>query len=567
MSLLTTRRIALLAASALAACSSASYDPGSAQKATGTAPVFFIADQLTSTQRSTRAVVDAGTIWLLDADGDFVFGTQPDANWNADVGLALAWRQVPGASKYRVMARNTVTSPTDWKELLAVPAPDPELTPTVVAAGLNPWKADLGTGGFPWAFGNHVELAVTAEDSKGAILEGGLTLSLDTADEFAGVLTSVAVGPAGLPPPFDVAGEHGVTFSRSFRLSFSEPMRTDAPPRLTALSDNVVGQRVTAVAWGADPLVPSFTPASAAPNAFLAVELTVKGTCTELLVDRSPGDVLLEARDVALFRASSDARVLLLDPITGELIGEAEGVTTVAIAVSRIALATPLSFGAPAGSLLCALSGGAVAPPTWVDAVGERVQVSDATPFFVGEPVAVYEPQIAGTGAVLDVLTVAGVDTVANVLALSAPPSDGHGTRSVVLPLNGLGGEIALRPSAALSLQRDALGGPDVEIFLAAPGNVMVGDTVLVDGDGDLRTTRDQAQARVKQVKLAPDGAPSYSIVVVDLPPSLLLLHGRALVISLGDAFRVGGTRDTSAAAITDLDRHADQFSPDGLLY
>jgi hypothetical protein len=559
------KRMALLAATLLASCSNASYNAGGSSSASSAAPSFFLADQFTSTQRATRAVVDAGTIWLLDANGDFVFGTQPEANWNADSGLALAWRQMAGAAKYHVMARNTATAPGDWKELLAVPAPDPELNPTVVATGLNPWKMSLGTNGFPWSFGNHVELAITSEDANGAVLEGGLTLSLDTADEFPGMLTSVAVATPGLPPPFDAQDERGVTFSKSFRLSFTEPMRTDAPPTLTPLSRNIVGQRLIASAWGGDPLTPSANPTSAASHAFLEVALTVQGACTELLVDRTAGDLLLEVRDVSLFRAAHTARVLVLDAGSGALIGEAEGVTTVASSVSRIALEARIGFDAPAGSLVCAIAGGAVTVPTWEAESDVSVQVSDATPFFVGETIAVYEPQAGGAGPILDLRTITGLDTSpgARTLLLSSPLSPGHGPASVVLSLNGLGGEIALRPSAELSLQRDVLGGPDVALSVGTADGVMVGDTVLVDADGVLQTTLDQAQAKVKAVMRTAAG---YDLLV-DLPPSILLLHGRARVIALGDAFLVGGTRDTGAASPEPLDVHADQFSPDGLLY
>jgi hypothetical protein len=509
--------------------------------------------------------VDAGTIWLLDEHGDFVFGTQPSANWTADTGLALAWQQVPGAVKYHVLARNTVTPPASWKELLALAAPDPKLTPTVVQSGLNPWKAGLGTGGYPWSFGNHIEFAITSEDANGNVMNSGLTASLDTADEFPGVLTSVAVDDPGLPAPFVPQVERGVTFEKAFRITFSEPMRTDAAPTITPSSANVRLRQVNAFAWGTNPGLPSFTPASAARNAFLAVELSVKGACTELLVDRSQQDVLVEVRDVSLFAAGPAAQVLFLDADSGAFLGEATGVSTVATSLSRLALATPLSFDLPAGALVCALSGGGVAVPRLVSVSGERVEVTDASPFFVGEVISVYEPQLAGA-QIDDVRTVTGVDTETNVVVLSSPPSAGHSPASFVVPLNGLGGEVALRPSVPLTLLRDALGGTDVELFLSAPAGVMVGDTVLVDGDGSLRTTFDQAQATVKKVKFAPAGAPSYSIVV-DLPSSLLLLHGRAMVIGLGDGFQVGGTRDTGAAGPTPLDPHADQFSPDGLLY
>jgi hypothetical protein len=408
---------------------------------------------------------------------------------------------------------------------------------------------------------------VTCDDQNGNSIPGGLTASLETTDEFAGVLTSVAVDAPELPAPFAPATERGVTFTKAIRLSFSEPMRTDVAPTLTAMSENVLSQRVAAVAWGSDELNPSASPSSAASHAFLSVEFTVRGACTELLVGRSSGDVLLAPRDVSLFRAGSQARLLFLDPDDGAFVGEAEGVATVATSARRVALQYPLQFDAPAGTLVCAFSGGEVSVPVLVAASGASVEVSDATPFHVGEPVAIYEPQVAGT-VVLDVLTVTGVDTRpgVNALLLSAPPSSGHTSASRVLPLNGLGGEVSFRESVELSLQHDALGGPDVELFLAAPANVMVGDTVLVDADGVLRTTPDQAQARVKEVRFAPLGAGPFSIIV-DLPSSLLLLHGRARVIGLGDGFLVGGTRDTSAAAQTPLDFHADQFSPDGLLY
>ena len=564
------KRMAAAAACLLAACSRPGPESNDSSSAPGAAaPVLYIDDQFTSLQRAARAVVDAGTIWLVDEHGDFVFGTQPADNWTPRSGLALAWRQVPGAAKYHVMVRNTATTPTDWKELLpAIAAPDPLLVPTVVARGLDPWTAGLGTGGFPWSFGNHLEFAVTCDDKNGDSIPGGLTASLETADEFAGVLTSVAVDDPELPAPFAPATERGVTFTKAIRLSFSEPMRTDVPPTLTAMSENVVRQRVAAVAWGSDEQTPSASPSSAASHAFLAVEFTVRGACTELLVGRSAGDVLVELRDVSLFRAGSEARLLFLDPGQGAFVGEAEGVTTVATSARRVALRDPLRFDAPAGTLVCALSGGEVSVPALVAAPGASVEVSDATPFHVGEPVAIYEPQVAGSGEVLDVRTVTGVDTQpgVNVLLLSAPPSSGHTPASRVLPLNGLGGEVSFRESVELSLQRDVLGGPDVELFLAAPANVMVGDTVLVDGDGALRTTLDQAQARVKEVRFAPSGSGPFSIVV-DLPSSLLLLHGRARVIGLGDGFLVGGTRDTSAAAPTPLDFHADQFSPDGLIY
>jgi hypothetical protein len=558
--------VALTVAAALPAC----HDPGpgvAASSSSGTsAPALFIADQFTGTQRATQAVVDAGTIWLLDANGDFVFGADPSKNWNAQTGLALSWAQIPGAAKYHVKGRNTVTAPTTWTELLAIPAPDLLLNPTVVATGVNPWSTNLGTNGFPWSFGNHVQLAISAEDADGTAI-GKLSEPLDLADGFPGLLTGVEIDHAGLPAPFTPQVELGATFDKTIRLSFSEPMLTSAPPTVTSRSANVTVRRVDATAWGSDPAMPSAAPPSAAAHAFLALELTVKGACTEVLVPRTTGDGILVVRDTSFFSPGTSTGLLFLDGATGALLGETADVVSMDANLGRIVLGKTLPMDLPAGALACALSGPGATVARLVSTAGSSAAVGDASPFFVGEPVAVYEPQSGAGGGILDVRTVTGVDTVGNELLLSAALTPGHGPASVVLPLNGLGGEVALRPSTALTLQRDVAGGPLTELFVTAPTSLMVGDTVLVDADGDLQTTPDQAQTTVKQVKFAPaPGSSTYSIVL-DLPASMILLHGRATVIGLGDSFLVGGTRDTTASETTPLDVHADQFSPDGLLF
>jgi hypothetical protein len=483
--------------------------------------------------------------------------------------VALTWKQVPGAVRYHVMGRNTVASPQTWRELLAIDAPDPVVHPSVVATGVNPWGAQLGTGGYPWSFGNHIEIAYTSEDAQGTLSD--VSAFLESSDGFPGVLTEIEIDRPDLPVPFDPRTERGATFRKTIRLSFSEPMVATAPPVLAPQSANVTIRNVDATAWGNDAATPSITALSAASHAFLALRLTVKGACTELLVDRGTGDILLPVRDTSFFTVDAGARLLFLDGLTGDLLGEAVDVAAVDPSLGRLTLGGPLvlpvgSSGLPAGALACALSGPGAVVSQLVSSTGAFASVADASPFFVGEQVAVFEPSAGGTMAIHDLRTVKGVDTVAQVLLLSAPLSPGHTAASVVVPLNGLGGEVALRPSVSLSLQRDAGGGTGAELFLSAPAGIMVGDTVLVDADGDLETTPDQAQAVVSQVKLAPQGSALVYSIVLDLPASLTLLHGRSKVIGLGDCFQVSGTRDTSAAEFTPLDPHRDQFTADGML-
>jgi hypothetical protein len=529
---------------------------------------FYVADRFTSSQRVARVVVDAGTIWLLDANGDLVFGSDPHANWDASTGLTLSWKQVYGATKYHVLARNTVTSPTTWQELQVVAAPDPLLNPIVVASGIKePWAKGLGTGGNPWSFGNHIEFAVSSENTDHVLSDTSLPALLDTSDQFPGFLAGIEVDHPGLPVPFDSHVELGSSFTKTIRLSFSEPMSTAAAPTLTSQSANLTIRSVEAFSWGTDEVTPGASAASAATHAFLGLAMRVKGACTELLVSRWAGDVFLDVHDASFFTVGGGSRLLFLDASTGGSLAEAVGLSSLDGSQNRLTLAAGLPADLAPGTLACATSGAGATIANLASAAGLTAQVDDATPFRVGERIAVHTPGTAGAGPIDDVRTVAGLDSTARLLVLSAPLSDGQGAGAVVLPLPALASEVALRASAPLHLARDAIGGPDVELFVTQPTDLMVGDTVLVDGDGRLDTTPDQAQARVKEVRFAPrPGAPVASIVV-DLPTGLTLLHGRAVVIGLGDAFQVGGTHDTSSTVVAPLDPHRDQFSPDGLLY
>jgi len=551
--------------SLLQACSSSqSRDPPTSGGGSG-APELFLDAEFTSALRATRAVVDAGTIWLVDDHGDLVYGTDPSLHWGQERGLSLSWPQVQGAAKYHVLARNKDIAPTDWKELATVAAPDPRLAPTVVATGLNPWTAGIGTGGFPWSFGNHVEFAVSAEDSAGTTVSNGLSALLETSDGFPGLVTEIEIDRDGLPQPFTSAVERGVTFTKTFRVSFSEPMRTDATPTLTVQNARLMVSRVVHTGWGAAPDAPSSIPTSAASHAFIAIELRARGTCTEQLLAREPGDVILQVRDTALFQAGLEGRLLLVRGDDGSRIGEAGPVSTVDGGSGLLTLGAPLVSSLGAGDLVCVVAGGPALPTPLVSASGARIQVEDASGFFLGETIAVYEPPPASS-PVYDLRTITGLDTTTDEIVLSTALSSGHGTSSLVVQLGAIGGEVRLRPSVVLDLVRDAVGGPGTELFVAATAAVMAGDTVLVDADGDLGTTPDQWQAVVKAVRFAPPPGTPPSLVL-DLPEGAILLHGQAKVTGIGDAFQVGGTRDTSALAVTPLDPHADQFSPDGLRF
>lgn len=538
-------------------------------------PAFYVGNQLTATQTAASAVVDDATVWLLDANGDFVFDTVAAANYSGTTGLQLTWAPVPGAVNYRVWARNTVSlgngaaGTLDWRELIPTFLSPVQPAQTVpVLASVNPWTAGLGVGagvtaGAPWRFGNSVQFAVTADDALGFRSPLDVSKLLTTKDDFGGLLTSVAVDPAGQPLPFAAVNERGATFAKTLKLSFSEPMNASVAPTLTSTGAWLTVKKVVSSAWGS--VVPE-PGSSSAQTAFVNLQLQSRMPCTELVLARAQGELIVPVRDAGLFAVSATNRVLFLDGSTGVFLAEVVGVGAVDAPANRLTLSAALPAAVANGSLVCSLAGANTS--AFVSSVGTSVVVIDAKAFAVGQTVVIYEPQVGGAGQVLDLRTVAGVDTLTNTLVLNAAPAPTHTTASIVFSLTTGGTEAALRASTALTLTKDTAGGNDVDLFVSAPvTNVLVGDLVLVDQDGDLKTTVDQAQVKVKQVRFAPGAPPTVYSLVVDLPASFTLLRGRSTARALGDSFTVSGTRDTSAAAPKALDLHRDQFSGDGFLY
>jgi len=511
---------------------------------------------------AASVAVDANAVWILDANGDFVV----DPPWTSSNAPLLQWQHVPGALKYHVFVRNTTSAgggaSLQWKEAATVTAPEPNLNPTVVAS-VNLFSATLGLGysGMPWLFGNGVLVAVTSEDANGFQAAIDPAKALSTKDVFGGLVSAIAQD-GSLTGAFAATVERGSSFVKSFRIDFSEPMSTASALTLTAATQNVSVSKVNALAWGTT-TGPSATPSNTGTSAFINLALAARGACTELMLDRVTGDLLLPVRDAALFAAATDARVLLLNSTTGAFLAESLGIAKVDPGLLTLSVA--LTANAAKGSLACALQAPAqLAHATTISNTSASIAVDNPALFMVGETVLLYLPQTGGAGQIAETRSIAGIDTTSSTLVLNANPSAGHSTSTLVLPLNVLGGEYALRQSATLSLARDTAGGAGIDLPLASAPAVMVGDVVLVDADGDLRTTVDQVQATVKALKLTT--APFA--ITLDLPAAMLLLRGRARVTALGDAFAVGGAKDTGAAPPDRvLNAHKDQFTADGTIF
>jgi hypothetical protein len=199
------------------------------------------------------------------------------------------------------------------------------------------------------------------------------------------------------------------------------------------------------------------------------------------------------------------------------------------------------------------------------------VTVSSAAAFRVGQQVAYYEPAAGTVPGILDLRTVVYLDTVTGTLGFSVAPSPGHTTASVIFPLDGVTGEYALRAPTTVAPASDTAPGTNVSIGLNVSTDAVVGDSVLLDGDGDLTTTTDQALVKVVAVRYPPSA--SWQELVLDQVPASVgtLRRGTSVIRLLGDAFSVSGVANTApvaaGASARPLDRHGARFAADGSIF
>jgi hypothetical protein len=236
--------------------------------------------------------------------------------------------------------------------------------------------------------------------------------------------------------------------------------------------------------------------------------------------------------------------------------------------------------------------------------ISQLLPVVSAASFYVGEKVLIYEPQpvtgqepnwwpTSGFATAHAIKTITGVDTGNNVLWLDTALATGYSTstaggnangysnKAVVVGLGANSGtELSLRGAVDVStyISIDMLAGAANKTFglkyssVSSLLNLVVGDWVLLDSDGDLATTPDQSFAQVTKIVCAPsgntakasDGSTQCNITLNAAPTSII--GGRSKVILLGDSFTVtGGTKDSSGNTL--LDRHGDQFSIAGTTF
>lgn len=549
-------------------------------------PALHLANRSLPGRAAAQVAFDAAGAWLLDESGDFLRGYSPADHWTNGTGLQLTWPHVPGAASYRLYARNTrnpagAPEQRQWRPVEATFSSSWNLDgqTTIYASGV--MQGDFGAfgpagTGFPWLFGNGVELAVVSVQADGFEAPIDPAKALTFADTTAPMIVAVngdydGAGPLARTP------EAGASFRRNFLVEFSEPMNTAAEPVLTLRSGMLTLEGVERVAWA--PLNPD-TPSTLSDRVAFTARLRTRGACTPLTQDRigsteKPGDRVLLVSDASLFSAGPDHRVIFVTG-GGSYVGEARNISSVHPATGQVVLAAGLDLSVSAGTLAClaTAAGTAVQVATSVANVPEAdaadLRVANSSLFYRGQKILVFRAKTTETPAVLEVRIVSHVDTVERTVRVEGLIDDTHGEGTVLLPFDFVP-EYVLRPRRELTLVGD-LTAPtegEIEIPLVVAGalEAMKGDALVLDLDGDLTTTTDRIESVLKEVRFVPakgTAAERFS-VFADLPTGTQLLRGVSRVFVTGDAFRLGGVRDTSQtdpAATLNPRRDAFSFEP-----
>jgi hypothetical protein len=547
-------------------------------------PAFYTDNIVaTSGQVVDHVTCDADACLLLDQDGFYVggFGAATSAFTGA-TGLQLVWPAVPGAHSYNVYARqqNGISGSDNFRNwyvvtnTIASGTVDPVLGPTVYATGV--MAANVPATPREWAdfdptllgtltFGSQLEIVVTAVTVDGFESPIDPSRALTLEDRMPAALQTVTADVGANP---DLGTSRIVKITR---LDFNEGMDTAVEPTLTATSGNIM-QFVDVGFVGWDPADPT-TPQNVSASALVFTELRIRGACTPITctatynaVQPALSDDRVCVADPSLFAATN--QVFFLDAATATRAHVVRTVSSINAVNGILTFSAPVVSTLTPGSILACLATALtdhVATVTNAPA-SAAVAVDDARLFYATEPVMLYDT--AGDDFVAT--TVSTIDTATNTVNLALNPGAVFAGGSTTIQRRPLATEYAYRASTTLALRYDITTAAlpvqlDVTIGLTA-STVMVGDLLLVDQDGDLRTIGDEYYGKVSAVVMTPDNAGTlgtdesdYHLTIVappagkrPVPAGLFLLHGVSTVTCLGDSLKVVNSVATGPTPLRD---------------
>ncbi|MDP6945539.1 MAG: hypothetical protein QF464_15430, partial [Myxococcota bacterium] len=282
-------------------------------------PSFYTDNLGTDDQDVAVVSCDARVCWLLDVDGYPIGGPvnpstggADEAHINETDGFQLTWAPVADAIGYHIYARQSYDGPEavdlqGWVELEASSIVTGNFSAgastTVYATGIlatgSPTWTHFGAGGAPGvgntlAFGNVIELAVTAVDAQG----------LESPIDENKTLALVDVTPAGLvavhetEPEVEATGVYDVV--KSFEIDFSELIQPGSLANWSLISDRVLSMtQPQETVWGDDDV---FSGDNVSEHGrFDGLQLDMRWPCAVLTEDASPDATTVTVNDASLF--------------------------------------------------------------------------------------------------------------------------------------------------------------------------------------------------------------------------------------------------------------------------
>lgn len=558
----------------------------------------------TSGQVVDHVTCDADLCCLLDDVGFYVGGYgATTAAMTGATGFQLTWPAVPGAHSYNVYARQRNDNDSsdnfrNWylvSNTIASGPVDPALGPTVYATGVmidnlaaapREWDDFDLTGAGALAFGNEIDVAVTAANVD------GFESPLDPARVITftdGMPAALAAVTADVSAGTDIGTS---LITKVWRLDFAEAMDTAVAPTTAMKSGNIV-QYSDGGLVGWDPLDP-YTPQNVSASALVLAQLRIRGACTPVTcsatfnaVQPALSDDRICVADPSLFTATDP--IFVMNVATATRTHVVRNVTAVDAATGIVKLDAAVANTITAGSTVACLARALAGHVTTLVNVpgGAIVDVADASLFYAGEPVLLFDT----AGDDLLATSVTAIDTVLNKVTLAGNPGATFAAGSTTLQRRPLTTEYAYRAATTVAFRTDAtLGAYPTNLPLAtslAATTVMVGDLVMVDQDGDLRTIADRYYGTVSAVVMTPDDGATPAIDETDyhltlvappagkptIPNGLFLLHGTSTATVLGDSLGIVNADPAGTAPVRDtsqnrgMTRTRDEWSAGPLFY
>lgn len=437
--------------------------------------------------KEALASVDSDEVRYYDATGKLLRTTGLGS-------LEIAFPHVAGAVDYSIRAKQTIGDDREWSEIATRPV-GPEWSPAEVLATIN--LNSFGLLGEPLGFGNQIEIMIKPIDSNGHVApETGAEPTLKLRDAIDPFLTGTSWTPdTSMVADNQLVGDLRVDFSGSMNVNSVPENLMIHSGRVSAVSlDNAT------VYWG------SSSPSSASSSQLYleGVTFTVAtGKDLKVQTNANNGDSLLETAELP---SGYDLKGYAVGHTIGVWDASADSVFYTSVAALNTA----------EGAL--GLSGGSADvddvifdPRTRTDRLtaearegADVLKVNDASKFFVGQQLVVRTPSNSSTVSVMTIDTAAKTLTLTGTLGRTWPV----GASVIDAQLDSMG-DYNLRSATTINSGNQVLisptslaSGTNMLVFnnFAPISGVTVGDTILIDADGDDATLADRASAVITSI-------------------------------------------------------------------